>query len=609
MRRLIENVEAVPDAAAVTFVDGDGRDVATVDFGALGASARRIAGHLRGEAGLEPGDRALMLYSPSLEFVHALAGCLMAGIVPVPVCPPDPFNLRRELGRLRAIVHDCDPAIALCNAEYERVRLGGLGTGGEDDAAATAWPELRWLQTDAVAAAAADGFTPVAIRDEDLAVLQYTSGSTGDPKGVAITHANVEHQCELNRRRLGLSQDSRAVFWVPHYHDFGLISGIMNAFAGYGHLRLLSPFSFVARPPVWFDVLSRVKGTHTAAPNFGYELIIARSTPEQRAGWDLSSLQVAMSAAEPINPATVRRLREVFAPCGFRPYAFCPSYGLAEHTVGVTMAGVAEVAFDEVRLEGEGVAEPVDGGSAPGRRTRTIVGCGQPVDVEVRIVDPDTCMELPTGRVGEIWVDSPSKASGYWGRPEESEATFRAALLDGDADAGGPGRYLRTGDMGFLHAGELFITGRRSEMLIVRGRNIFPQDVEATVIGAHERIRPGGAAAFALETRSDLSGDTVEGVGLVVEVRKSADAAPTAELLEEIGRAVERAVNEVHGVMPARVALCRPGAVVKTSSGKRKRSSTGEALVTGELAEAGLLLADRRRGDDAPAKPAVAARA
>jgi acyl-CoA synthetase (AMP-forming)/AMP-acid ligase II/surfactin synthase thioesterase subunit/aryl carrier-like protein len=597
MRRLIDNIEAIPDVPVVTFVDGEGQDVATVDFGSLGLVARQIAGRLRGEAGVERGDRALMLYTPSLEFVHALAGCLVAGVVPVPVCPPDPFNLRREMGRLRAIVQDCDPAVALCNAEYAQVRgLGDLGTGGDGDA--TAWPELRWLQTDDAATDAP--FDPVAIRDDELAVLQYTSGSTGDPKGVAITHANVEHQSELNRRRLGLTPESRAVFWVPHYHDFGLISGIMNAFSGHGHIRLLSPLSFVARPSVWFDVLSRVHGTHTASPNFGYELIIARSTPEQRAGWDLSSLRVAMSAAEPINPATVQRLREVFAPCGFRPDAFCPSYGLAEHTVGVTMAGVAEIAFDELRLEDEGIAESAESGLAPGRRARTIVGCGRPVEVDVRIVDPDTCAELPAGRVGEIWVDSPSKAAGYWGRPEESVATFRASLSDGDGHA----HYLRTGDMGFLYDGELFVTGRRSEMLIVRGRNIFPQDLEATVIAAHERIRPGGAVAFALKTRSDVSDDDVEGVGLVVEVRKS-DEAPAPELLDEIGRAVERAVNEFHGVNPARVTVCRPGAVAKTSSGKRKRAATRDALLAGELDRDGLVLADRGGEVEAPAEPAA----
>ena len=436
--RLFDRAARAPSDVLLTLVDDDGLDEGWLTAAGLHDAARRVAAHLLGVAGLQPGDRAVLVYLPSLEFVTALAGCLMAGVVAVPVAPPDPMRPGADLERFATLAANAGARHALTHNVYHRARtLGRLR--GLVFKPATGWPELNWIVTDALKAPRAEVALP-RTRPDDLAILQYTSGSTGTPRGVMITHRNLTHQLESNAAELGCRPDARAVIWVPHFHDFGLISGILSSLHGNGSLWMLSPLAFVRRPAIWFEVMSRVGATHTAAPNFAYALSTRKTTPEERRGWDLSPLEVVMSAAEPIQPEAVRGFLDAFAASRLQRSAFCPAYGLAEHTVGVSVRGRAIARVSRHALEHDGVARaPEDGEEA-----KTLVGCGRPSQgVTVRVVDPERRVDLEEGRVGEIWADSPSKAAGYFGLPEDTRETFHARLPDDHRE------YLRTGDLGF----------------------------------------------------------------------------------------------------------------------------------------------------------------
>ncbi len=560
----------------LTFVGKSGADEETLSFRETLEAAQTIGAQLLTRHGLSQGDRVLLVYPPSLDFATAFVGCLLAGLVPVPVCPPDPFNLERELPNLTNILADCGARALLTNRAYERGRLLGrvkdrlLRT-------ALAWPDLPWIKTDALSAAGLprEGGKGGDAAASDLAFLQYTSGSTGSPRGVMISHANLAHQLELNARALGLGLSSRAVAWVPHFHDFGLISGILSALYGNGRLYLMSPLDFVARPALWLEVMSRVQATHTAAPNFGYDLAVRKTRPAERARLRLGSIEVAMSAAEPIRAHTVKSFLEAFGPSGFRPQAFCPSYGLAEHTVGVTVGGRATLCVDPVRLATSGEVHVADSEEAGGK---LFFGCGRPEpEVAMRVVDPGSQRPVRDGAIGELWVDSPSKALGYFGQQEISEATFRARL-SGDAVRS----YLRTGDLGFLWDGEVFITGRLKDVIILRGRNLYPEDLEETVRHAHAMVRPGGIAAFPLESTPAGRALAEEQLAFLVELR--GDDVPAA-VCDEISRSIRARIARMHSVQVYTVVFTRPGAVLKTTSGKVRRSACRELVESGRVLE------------------------
>ena len=582
MSLLVERVRQlgaqVPDAAAISFVNGQGRVTDSMSRAGVVTEMVEVAEFLRRRCGLAPGDRALLVYPPGLDFVRSLLGCMAAGVIAVPVYPPDPFNPQRSIDGFRRVVADCGAKAVLTSRRYAGARRLGAAKSLVT-ANAVAWPaDLSWHVTSRAgrlrSGSSAEVAPDWAPGPDTPALLQYTSGSTASPKGVVITHGNVAHQLDFNRRLLGLGLEARAVFWVPPYHDFGLISAILSSLAGNAELTLMSPLSFLQRPALWFEVMDRVRATHTAAPNFGYELAVRKTTAEQRAGWDLSSLQVVMSAAEPVRADTTSHFLDAFAISGLRPETFCPAYGLAEHTVGVTVFGRSSMRVGRNLLETQRIAVP-DGGPD----SQVLMGCGKPTDdIDVRIVDPVSCVELGDGRVGEIWVDSPSKAAGYWGAPEASRATFQARLAGVDGGRG----YLRTGDLGFLRDGELYVCGRIKDLLIVAGRNIHPQDIEGSLRDCHPAIRAGGIAAFAVEEGAG------EAVAVLVEVRP--DASP--EVLRDVLEAVRAAVLKDHQLHCAVVVLGPPGSVSKTTSGKVQRSRCRARLIDGSL-EAQALLVDR----------------
>ncbi len=573
---------ATPSAPLFRFLDDAGREVDAMTVGETWQQCSALAGHLRRSCELAPGDRALLVYPPSLDFVRSLVGCLLAGVVPVPLPPPDPLRLTAELERFGALARSSGARVVLTNTKYAAART--LGTVRHALSRPwRRWPDLPWHTTDRARSRSTETLA-LARAPGDVAFLQYTSGSTSQPKGVVITYGNLAHQHEASARELGFDADSIMVSWMPHFHDFGLISGILSALHGNGQYVSMSPLTFVQKPQRWFEAISRLRATHTAAPTFGYDLALRKTTERERAEWDLSALRIAMCAAEPIHPDLARRFAEGFAVSKLRPTAFCPAYGLAEHSVGVSTRGRGVLRVDRDTLEREGrLAPPVEGNDV-----RSFVGCGEPSEgVRLRVVDPETGAALSEGRVGELWVDSPSKAAGYYGLPEETERTFRARLAGDDTE------YLRTGDLGLVHRGQVYITGRLKDVLIVRGRNLHPQDLEETARHAHAHVRPGGLAAFSELDQGE------EKLILVVEVR---DEARGAEALREVARACAAKVLEEHQQALRAVVLVRAGAVPKTTSGKVMRGACKQAWARGELAR-GALHVERSGGTSATTAP------
>ncbi|MGW4400384.1 AMP-binding protein [Amycolatopsis nivea] len=549
-----------PGRVGYTFLaDGDEEELdltyLDVHRAALGVAAR-----LR-DAGVRPGDRAILLLPPGLDYLVAFFGCLHAGVVAVPLYPPDPFQLDRSVPRLASVVADADAVAALTITPL-------LGFLDELTRRAPLLGELRWLSADDAPPADLDA-APVAIAPDSVAMLQYTSGSTADPKGVMVTHANLLHNSARIRELFRTGPESRGVSWLPPYHDMGLIGGLIQPLYAGASTVLLSPLHFLEKPLRWLRAVDRYRVTTSGGPNFAYDLCARKADPAEIATWDLSCWEVAFNGAEPVRPATLRRFAETFAPAGFRAEAFLRCYGLAEATLIVTGVGGAfagpvsgPLSLDPEALSRD-AAEPADG---TGTGTE-LLSCGPSLPGQrVEIVDPASGRPLPDGRTGEIWVSGPSVAAGYWRQPDLTARTFHARL-----DGGGPD-FLRTGDLGFRHDGELVVTGRSKDLIIIRGRNHYPQDLELTAETAVPELRPGCSAAF---TAGD--GELV----LVHELRKQAAQPDPAAAAARI----RQAVAEEHGLQVRTVVLLRGGGVPKTSSGKVRRSRCRVQFLAGELPE------------------------
>ena len=418
----------------------------------------------------------------------------------------------------------------------------------------------------------------------DLAFLQYTSGSTGTPKGVMLSHENLLHNSLRIMQAFEITRSQSGVFWLPSFHDMGLIGGILVPLYGGKFNVIMSPVAFLQKPLRWLQAISKYRATISGGPNFSYELCVRKITPEQRATLDLSSWSLAFNGAEPVRPETIDAFCEAFAPCGFRREAFFPCYGLAESTLMVTGGMKFEPpvirAFDAASIE-TGTAL-VRTGFAPG--TRRLVGSGRELDgQDVRIVDPQTCEALPPGRIGEIWVSGPSVAQGYWNRPDATKETFGAMLALPDAHSQtqsakkwrpNPGPYLRTGDLGFFDNGELFVTGRLKDLIIVRGRNHYPQDIEHSVEEASPLVRAGSVAAFSVDV------DGRERVVVVAELeRGKRDSDEIAASFD----AIRKRLAVEHEVALEAIVMVRPNSIAKTSSGKIQRHACKRQFLEGTL--------------------------
>jgi acyl-CoA synthetase (AMP-forming)/AMP-acid ligase II len=543
-----------PDREAFTFLE-EGDEAARCTYAELDLRARRIAARLQRSEG-----SVLLLYPPGREFVEALFGCFYAGRAALPVFPPDPMNLHRTLPRLQHIVKDARP--------------GSVATTAGIQAAMAGMPELLpelshlpWLATDELGEGDEAAWREPELSGEELAFLQYTSGSTRSPRGVMLTHRNLLQNSEFIATAFEHSPASRGVIWLPPYHDMGLIGGILQpVFAGFP-CALMSPMDFLARPLRWLRAISRYRGTTSGGPNFAYELCVRKLRPRDCEGLDLSSWDVAFNGAEPIQQATLDRFTEAFAPHGFRREAFFPCYGLAEGTLAVTCTAKARPPtigrFDPEALS-RGRLESPPRGDGP---VSALVGCGRPaVAHQCLIVDPETRLRCPPGTVGEIWVSGPSVAQGYWNHPAESLHTFQARLADT-----GEGPFLRTGDLGSIADGELYVTGRLKDVLIIRGRNYYPQDIEATVSACHDALRPSCGVAFTVPSQGE------ESLVIVQEVKRA--AVDSTDVILSIRRAISQ-----HDQLQARsVVLIAPRSLPKTSSGKVQRQLCRSLFMEGRL--------------------------
>ncbi|WP_107656943.1 fatty acyl-AMP ligase [Nocardia suismassiliense] len=535
---------------------GDGDEVtATLTLPELDRSARAVAAHLAGIT--QPGERALLLYAPGLEFVVAYYGCLYAGVIAVPVAPPQPNKLADSLARLASITANSGARLLLTGAEIEPLLTPVL-------AEADGFAGLRTVVTDRIDLAEADGYRDPGVTADSVAHLQYSSGSTGEPKGVVLTHHNVLANLRLVTDEIGAGV---GVAWLPTFHDMGLLSMVTYPVYSGSTVISMSPLAFVQRPARWIAAMSRFGATHTVAPNFSFGLAVRRVPAEQVGNYDLSPLRVALCGAEPVRAQTMATFADHFRAAGFDAHSLFPCYGLAEATLLVTGgpagSGLTTVEVDPTALA-KGRVEPVASG---GRR---LVASGQLNDAyELVLADTETLTPLPEGQVGEICLRGDSIGKGYWDAPEAVAATFAATV------AGRTGHFLRTGDLGFVHEGQLYVTGRSKDLIIVDGYNHYPSDIEASAMYSHPALRPDRCVAFQV-----LDSDEPALV-VVAEVNRGEN--PDATAKAEIVTAVRRAVGEHHGLRLNDVVLVTTGSVPLTSSGKIRRYAVREQYRDGAL--------------------------
>ncbi|MFJ4657096.1 fatty acyl-AMP ligase [Nocardia sp. NPDC088792] len=543
---LTRRAGAEPGRTAYVFLDDTGAEATTLTYRELHERALAVAAEL--ESRCVPGDRAALVFPQCPEFIIAYFGCLYAGVIAVPLNPPRRNRIQDATG---SIMRDCAPAAVLTLDMFVaplRAALEPLCTAS------------HWLAVDGMASAAVD-FEPRRAAPAEVAFLQYTSGSTGAPKGVMVTHGNLVANEEMIRQGFGHSRDSTVVGWAPFFHDQGLIGNVLQPLYVGTTAILMSPVAFIRRPLLWLSTISRYRAHTSGGPNFAFEACVARAAAGPLPELDLGSWRVAFNGAEPIRPETLERFAETFAPHGFDPGAWYPCYGLAEATLLVSGGTPGRgPRLLEVDAEALGARRYVP---ATGTRSKTLVGCGQVLPGEtVRIADPATGETCPPDRVGEIWVSGGQVAQGYWRNPSATAQTFRAA-----------GEYLRTGDLGLLVDGELYVVGRAKDMVIIRGRNYYPQDIEQTVQASHPALRAGACAAFAIPAPAG------EQLVVVQEIRRDAAADPA-----EVLGAIRAAVVAEHELAPADVVLAAPDQVQRTSSGKIRRSAVRTRYLAREVA-------------------------
>ena len=525
-------------------IDGE-YDEVVLTYEGLDERARSIAALL--QCSTKVGDRALLLIPPGLDFIAAFFGCLYAKVIAVPIFPPHPSRIEKTAPLISRIAADAKSSVALLTSslldglrsknairdEFGNMKLLVIDTDKVND-----WTE-KWQQPE--------------IGANDIAFLQYTSGSTTIPRGVVVSHSNLFHNLGLIEKCFGQSSESHAVIWLPPYHDMGLVGGILQPlYSGYP-VTLIPHMMFLQRPFRWLQAISRFRATTSGGPNFAYDLCISRIRPEQRELLDLSCWQVAFNGADVVHNKTLDQFADYFAPSGFRREAFLPCYGLAEATLMVFGGPIARPPVTQnlmnLGLErNQAIISP-----KRSEHTRTLVSCGQNMsDQQVRIVNVETLRPCLEGEVGEIWVSGPSVASGYWDKPLETESTFGGRLSNNNE-----GPFLRTGDLGFLHEGELYITGRLKNLIISDGKNHYSHDIERTVQGSHPAIFPSGCAVFSI----NRSGG--EDIIVIAEIENK-----VVVNAEEVINAIRQAVATHHELCVYDIRLTNPGGIPRTTSGK-----------------------------------------
>jgi acyl-CoA synthetase (AMP-forming)/AMP-acid ligase II len=580
LNQLLErHADLIPGRIAYRSLDASGAENGHLDWGTLRSTARSVAGTLA--QCTAPGDRVLIMHPGPIEFLTAFFGCLAAGVIAVPVPYPTRRKLNARLERFTGVVEDAQPVAVLTTRDFIEQLPSAPVVG------------LRHVMAVEDAATAEPMMTPKEVDSDVPAVLQYTSGSTSAPKGVIVTHRNfLTNQEMLASAVLGpdpavTPEEWTIASWLPLFHDMGLAQALLALQTG-GLCVLMTPTAFLMDPGIWLRTISRYGAHMATSPNFGYDLCVQRVTEDERRDLDLSTWRAALNGAEAVRPATLKAFTNAYSPYGFRPETFVPCYGLAEATVFVTGETVGPprvVGLDRRSLEESGMADDViDSG-------RAVVSVGTaPPGLDVRVVDTQSLIECPPNMVGEIWVHGDSVCNEYWQQPEISELTFRARI------AGCEEPYLRTGDLGFHRDERIYIVGRIKDVIIVNGRNHYPEDLELTVIQSHPVLTGSMCAAFTLQeddnsplvvvaelTRERFTrlcqGDAGQNAG------ERGRAASAGAAIEEFERAARQAVADVHGLALSRFVIVGPGELPRTTSGKPRRRQCRVLLGAGELSD------------------------
>jgi acyl-CoA synthetase (AMP-forming)/AMP-acid ligase II len=560
---LEQRASQTPEKLAYIFLKDRENQEQTITYRQLSQISKRIAARL--QSLIPPGARALLLYPQGLEFIAAFLGCLSAGVIAVPAYPP---KRNQKISRLIAIIENSQPQIILTTSSL----LENIQLKIKD------FLELsvtQFLATDNLDNDQDFHFYLPDISGNTLAFLQYTSGSTGSPKGVMISHDNIAHNSVYIQKAFELTEKSVSVTWLPSFHDMGLIDGIIQPlYTGFLGV-VMSPESFLKNPIVWLQAITKYRATHSGGPNLGYELCVRRITPEQQKILDLSSWISAYNGAEPIRRKTLDNFSDKFRSSGFKSQYFYPCYGMAEATLMISGGNIEdEPVYLNVQSEFLKDNQIVEA-EKDSKNYQELVGCGHVwQDMELKIVDPDSCLECGENQIGEIWVSGSSIAQGYWQEAEKTIATFHAKLANTTDER----NFLRTGDRGFLRSGELFITGRIKDVIIIWGRNHYPQDIEYSVQESHQALRLDCGAAFTIEI------DNQDKLVIVQEVERTYLGKFN---VNEVFSAIREAVALHHALQVYAIALIKPASILKTSSGKIQRHACRHAFLTETLAIVG----------------------
>jgi acyl-CoA synthetase (AMP-forming)/AMP-acid ligase II len=549
------------EAIAYTFLeDGENQEV-HLTYAALDQEARAVAARLQRE--LRPGDRAILIYPTGTAFITAFMGCLYAGVVAVPV--PEPFSDRHFL-RIKNIVGDAQTRHILTTERF-RTAVNQRFAGNPEMQA------LRWLPTDTIDVAEADAWQETAVTGATLAFIQYTSGSTAVPKGVMVSHRALLTNSEMIQNLFQSDENTVMVTWVPLFHDLGLVGNIVQTAYTGGRCILLSPLAFLQKPFRWLQAISRYRGEISGGPDFCYALTARKVTEAQKASLDLSSWHAAFNGAEPVRPVSLEQFSTAFAACGFRRESLLPGLGIAEATMYVS-AGPLNHGPIYYRVDAAAYGQRRVVPARQGAALLTLVACGRTdwVDQQVKIVNPETLKESAADEVGEIWLAGSHIAQGYWNKPAETEATFHAYVADS-----GEGPFMRTGDLGFVHEGQLYVGGRIKDLIIIDGENHYPQDIELTTENAHPAVRKGCTAAFAIDQNGQ------ERLVVVAELNPPGESEPPL-VAETIAQEIRRAIATEHGIPLHDVAFIKARTIHKTSSGKIQRHANRADYLRQQLA-------------------------
>ena len=539
-------------------IDGEDQEI-SITYKGLDLKARAIGATLQNYT--LKNDRVILLLPSGLEFIAAFMGCLYAGVIAIPLPPPHPARLKKTLAATLRIIEDANPSVALLNSElleslnsqsHLKRQLDGLTLIPIDRQDMMKQPD-QWVKPE--------------IAQDGIAFLQYTSGSTLFPKGVMISHRNLMSNLNYIEKSFEQSSVSRTVIWLPPYHDMGLIGGILQPLYSGNIVTLMPHLMFLQRPVRWLQAISNFRATTSGGPNFAYDLCLRKIKPNQLEGLDLSTWEVAFNGAEPIHLETLERFTKYFAPYGFKPEAFLTCYGLAEATLMVS-GGPKEKIPKSQRLSKKELANQRAIISSEIEDSISIVSCGQISELSsLKIVNPETLMPCSQNEIGEVWISGPSVALGYWNNPLETASTFNAHLFDGSNVS-----FLRSGDLGFIHEEELYVTGRLKNMIIIDGKNYYPHDIERTIEDFHPDINPGGCAVFSFEDSGK------EFLVVIVEIRRHL---VTNE--NDLVNGIRKVVSENYELPIFDIKLTLPGSIPRTTSGKIKHFLCRNNYLAGSL--------------------------